>query len=121
VGLVVAANEARPRYAFLFTDVIVLCTAVDPPPAAKKSKKEEKEPPAPAVKIQLQLTPFVLEMFSSWFFGFVIVFAKVPVSAGNVSVVGDGELDQGRGGRHVQLFCCAIAQTDLCVSSRVGC
>ena len=38
VGLVVSSTEVKPRYAFLFTDVIVLCTVVEPPkPSGKKS------------------------------------------------------------------------------------
>ena len=40
VGLIVGPHEAKPRYAFLFTDVIVLCVAVEPPKDPKK--KEDK-------------------------------------------------------------------------------
>ncbi len=48
VGLVVGANDVKPRYAFLFSDVLVLCTVVEP--IRQSSKKAE----VPAVKLPTQ-------------------------------------------------------------------
>jgi hypothetical protein len=39
VGLIVGPGDVRPRYAFLFTDVLLLCMPIIEP--AKKGKKEE--------------------------------------------------------------------------------
>lgn len=36
-------GDVRPRYAFLFTDVIVLCVAVVPEPARQSGTKKDKE------------------------------------------------------------------------------
>ncbi len=47
VGLIVGPGEVRPRYAFLFTDVLLLCAPVEPP--KKGNKKEEAAAAAAAV------------------------------------------------------------------------